>query len=256
MAKSLEGNPVKSAHAKIEYNKEMLEDLANCSDPDDGYMYFITTYGHIKHPERGMIIYKPFDYQYRLLHVYHNYRFSISMVGRQMGKALAYNTPILTSIGFKPMEDVLVGDHVYDEDGLSVEVIDKTEVQYDRDCFQIEFSNGDYIIADGDHQWMVNEYDAYVTTKELTGEFTMSIHKPVKLGSVRKETVYIESITKVDSVPVYCITVDSVSHLFLAGDSLIPTHNCVVDYTVIHVRDKNTLEEKRLTIKEFHEDRI
>lgn len=82
MAKSLEGNQVKSAYAKIEYNEEMLEQLAACSDPNDGYMYFITNYGHIKHPERGMILYKPFNYQYKLLNVYHNYRFSISMVGR------------------------------------------------------------------------------------------------------------------------------------------------------------------------------
>ncbi len=94
MAKSLEGNPVKAAYAKIEYTEKMLEELAACSDPDDGYMHFITNYGHIKHPSRGMILYKPFDYQYKLLHVYHHYRFSISMVGRQMGKCVSGDTKI------------------------------------------------------------------------------------------------------------------------------------------------------------------
>lgn len=36
---------------------------------------------------------------------------------------------------------------------------------------------------------------------------------------------YIESVVKVDSVPVKCIEVDSASHLYLASESFIPTHN-------------------------------
>ena len=36
---------------------------------------------------------------------------------------------------------------------------------------------------------------------------------------------YITAIRPVPSVPVKCIEVDSLSHLYLAGDSLVPTHN-------------------------------
>lgn len=36
---------------------------------------------------------------------------------------------------------------------------------------------------------------------------------------------YITAITKVESVPVKCITVDSPNHLYLAGEACIPTHN-------------------------------
>lgn len=36
---------------------------------------------------------------------------------------------------------------------------------------------------------------------------------------------YIVAVNRVDSVPMRCITVDSPDHLFLIGDSLIPTHN-------------------------------
>ena len=39
---------------------------------------------------------------------------------------------------------------------------------------------------------------------------------------------YITSINKVDSVPMRCITVDSPSHLYLAGSNMIPTHNTAV----------------------------
>lgn len=254
MAKSLEGNPVKAAHAKIEYNEKMLEELAKCSDPSNGYMYFITEYGHIKHPERGMILYKPFEYQYDLLHVYHNYRFSISMVGRQMGKALAYDTPILTSIGYKTMEDVMVGDFVYDVDGLSIEVVDKTEVQIGRVCYKVEFSNGDFIVADSEHLWVIDGYPEPIKTVDLVEGH--GITKPVKLGSMRKEVVRVATIDLVDSVPVYCISVDNINHTFLAGDSLIPTHNCVTDKTKIVVRDKDSLTERAVSIKDFHEDNI
>jgi replicative DNA helicase len=36
---------------------------------------------------------------------------------------------------------------------------------------------------------------------------------------------YITSVTKVDSVPVRCVQVDNEQHLYLAGRSMIPTHN-------------------------------
>lgn len=115
MAKSLEGNPIKPANAKIEYTDKMLEELANCSDPEDGYMHFIQNYGYIKHPSRGMILYEPFDYQHKLLHVYHNYRFSISMVGRQMGKCLDGSTKItVRNKNTGEIKEVSIEDFHYD----------------------------------------------------------------------------------------------------------------------------------------------
>ncbi len=39
---------------------------------------------------------------------------------------------------------------------------------------------------------------------------------------------YIESVTPVPSVPVRCIEVDSPSHLYLAGRTMIPTHNSYI----------------------------
>ena len=37
---------------------------------------------------------------------------------------------------------------------------------------------------------------------------------------------YVKSIRLVDKEPTQCITVDSPSHLFLAGEGMVPTHNC------------------------------
>lgn len=44
----------------------------------------------------------------------------------------------------------------------------------------------------------------------------------------KTERLYIKSIVPVDSVPVRCLTVDNEDHMFLCGDTLIPTHNSTV----------------------------
>ncbi len=44
-----------------------------------------------------------------------------------------------------------------------------------------------------------------------------------RFGTLSRRTI--EAITPIDSVPVRCITVDSPSHLYLVGESMIPTHN-------------------------------
>lgn len=43
----------------------------------------------------------------------------------------------------------------------------------------------------------------------------------------RDKKVYIKEINEVDSVPVKCIQVDNSDHVYLAGKSMIPTHNSI-----------------------------
>lgn len=192
MSKILDGNPIKKAHMKIEYTDKMLDEFEKCADKNNGHMFFITNYGHIKHPEKGMIVYQPFDYQIKLLHVYHNYRFSISMMGRQMGKALAGDTKIMTPAGFKNMEDLKVGEYVYDEQGKEVIIKNKTQKQIDRNCYSIYFSHGETIVADENHQWAINsnEENNIYSTLELYNNQNLSleIKKPKPL-EIKKQYV-------------------------------------------------------------------
>lgn len=44
---------------------------------------------------------------------------------------------------------------------------------------------------------------------------------------------HITAVEPVPSVPVRCITVDSPSHLYLVGEAFIPTHNTVLDHTIL-----------------------
>lgn len=84
MAKMLEGNIIKKAHSKTKYTEEMLNELDMCLPEfnKDAHLYFITNFGYIKHPSRGMLLYEPYTYQLDLIENFHNYRFNINMLGR------------------------------------------------------------------------------------------------------------------------------------------------------------------------------
>ncbi|MBW8487029.1 replicative DNA helicase [Actinomadura parmotrematis] len=70
-----------------------------------------------------------------------------------MGKALALNTPIPTPFGWTTMGDVRVGDLLIGADGRPTRVVAATEVMHGRPCYEIEFSDGEIITADAEHQW-------------------------------------------------------------------------------------------------------
>jgi hypothetical protein len=201
----------------------------------------------------------------------------VLVLGRRSGKALAIDTPILTSNGWKTMETIQIGDFVFGPDGNTTEVIAVSEIMTDRTCYQINFSNGDSIVADEDHEWCVfgNEI---ITTKELnTSHYIEStdtvmcdmthLMRNIKeiiipfetdnkekayeifsylscLGANPKITekngifyiephnnsrIYIDSKEKLKKcVPVKCIQVSNDTNLYLAGLSVIPTHNSLL----------------------------
>lgn len=75
-----------------------------------------------------------------------------------MGKALDVNTLIPTVDGFKKISELKIGDKVFDENGKVCNVIEKSPVFYDHDCYKITFDNGEaQVIADADHKWCVQE---------------------------------------------------------------------------------------------------
>ena len=82
------------------------------------------------------------------------------------GNCLDVNTMIPTTSGFKPMKDVEVGDYVFSYDGTPTKVVYTTPINYDRDCYEITFSNGGTVVADSGHQW----YIEVPTTKKIDGK--------------------------------------------------------------------------------------
>jgi replicative DNA helicase len=85
----------------------------------------------------------------------------VVIAGRpSMGKALALDTPIPTPDGWRTMGELRVGDQVFDEQGRPCTVTYATSVQIDHDCYEVVFSDGARIVADGDHQWLVWDHAA------------------------------------------------------------------------------------------------
>ena len=71
-----------------------------------------------------------------------------------IGKALALDTPLVTPTGWTTMGQVDVGDELIGADGRPTTVVAATEVLIGRPCFEVEFSDGEVIVADAEHQWL------------------------------------------------------------------------------------------------------
>jgi replicative DNA helicase len=71
-----------------------------------------------------------------------------------VGKALSLDTSLPTPTGWTTMGDVTVGDQLIGADGRPATVVAATDVLHGRPCYEVEFSDGTVIVADGQHQWL------------------------------------------------------------------------------------------------------
>ena len=147
-------------------------------------------------------------------------------LGRKNGKALSVNTKIPTPNGYTTMGDLKVGDEVFDKDGNITRVTFATPIMYNHKCYEVTFSDGEKIIADEEHNWLVDRWHKnnfhVETTKEIIDKGYDTVTVPLVNGKGTKE---IMAIMAVKSVPVRCITVDSPSHTYLCGERNTVTHN-------------------------------
>jgi hypothetical protein len=114
MAKSLDGNLIKKAHAPQRYTLEEVKHLEACMDPVTGPLYFAKNFLKIQHPTRGSIPFVPYEYQERLIDAYHNNKQCIAMLPRQMGKTTCACAYLLWYTMFVPEAQVLIAAHKYE----------------------------------------------------------------------------------------------------------------------------------------------
>lgn len=176
--------------------------------------------------------------------------------GSGSGKALDIRTLVLTNKGFKPMGSLIVGDTLCGSNGQDVSIIGAYDTVVDRDCFEINFSDGTTIIADTEHLWAIDNYlgrakrEMEMSTESIVlssrdiynyyqgdplERYSIFISKALQdfqksqglkvSHLLDSQYLYILDIQPTTSVPVRCIAVDAQDQLFLAGVSLIPTHN-------------------------------
>jgi replicative DNA helicase len=178
-----------------------------------------------------------------------------------IGKALALDTPLPTPTGWTTMGEARVGDQLLGADGKPTRVVAATEVMHGRPCYEVEFDDGTVIVADADHQWLTwnpQGCDRLLPPRIITtGEIARTMRgKPASRrlnhaaaipasveqsrsgllvaagvgsrrasGPRREPWRYFADVRPVSSQPVRCVQVGSLDHLYLAGRSMIPTHN-------------------------------
>lgn len=113
MSKSLDGVLIKKANQKYNYTEKELTEFAKCLDPIEGPSYFTQKYFYIQHPTKGKLLYQPYPYQTELLETYHNWRWTISMCGRQQGKTTTAAGYILWYAMFVPDSTILIAAHKF-----------------------------------------------------------------------------------------------------------------------------------------------
>ncbi|MEN4478149.1 replicative DNA helicase [Mycolicibacterium cosmeticum] len=141
-----------------------------------------------------------------------------------VGKALALDTPLPTPTGWTTMGDVAVGDELITADGVATRVVAATDVMLNRPCYVVELGDGTSIVADGSHQWPTGR-GIVVTAALRPGADRLEPVLTAGGTAVLTRPVPITGVRRIATVPVRCVEVDDPSHLYLAGRSMVPTHN-------------------------------
>ncbi len=71
-----------------------------------------------------------------------------------IGKALALDTPLPTPTGWTTMGEAAAGDELLGPDGRPARVVAATAVMEGRPCYEVEFCDGEVIVADAGHRWV------------------------------------------------------------------------------------------------------
>jgi hypothetical protein len=119
-------NPgLKKSNTVINYTLEQVAEVKKCiEDP----VYFIEKYVWIKHPIRGRIPFKLYDYQKRLIHNYRFNRYNIVLSARQTGKTETSCAFLLWFAIFHTEKTVLVVSNKGDN---AKEIIGKIQYAYE-----------------------------------------------------------------------------------------------------------------------------
>ncbi len=171
---------------------------------------------------------------------YRQFNMAYIEIPKKQGKQLALDTPIPTPDGWSKMGDLKVGGFVFDESGNPCRIIAVSEIDDTEQAYEIIFRDGSSIAAGERHEWFghftQNKIKPCIfTTGELYRRMTsysrFYFRIPIAKAIIprdkrsRSHFHYIKDIVPVGKTKMRCIQVDSPSHLYLAGKSMIPTHN-------------------------------
>ena len=156
VTKTIDAKLIKTAHTQQKFSEQDIENLLKCQDPLTGASFFLENYFFIQHPTKGKMQYQAFVYQKELLQSYNDNRFSVNMLGRQMGKTTTAVGYLLWYAMFVPDSTILISAHKYTG---AQEIMQRLRYAYETcpdwiragvtsyNKQSIEFDNGSRIVA-------------------------------------------------------------------------------------------------------------
>ena len=144
---------VKQPYKKENYTENQIAEIVkSATDP----IYFIKEYMWIQHPTKGRVRFELYDYQVELIKCYHENKYSINMLGRQMGKSTCAAGYLLWYAMFVPDSTILIAAHKYTG---SQEIMQRVRFMYENlpdwikagavsyNKGSIDFDNGSRIVS-------------------------------------------------------------------------------------------------------------
>ena len=172
------------------------------------------------------------------------YRQGIRRLSKGSGKAECLTNAILTTAGWRKIGDLTVGDYVFHPSGKPTMVTQLHPVgQWD--TWEVEVSDGTVLTVSGEHLFTVDEFIGSAKRKRRTldvrtmakeGRFNLRLPDVDKeelraqgvpdevLANVRNGRT-ITSVRRAAPVDARCITVAADDGLYLAGETMVATHN-------------------------------
>ena len=150
----------------------MIGELKKCKED---IIYFAENFFYIVSLDRGKEKIQLYEAQKRVLRSFVSERNVIVCSSRQIGKALALDTPIPTESGWKTMGTLTNKDRVFGANGKLIKITDVHDIMEDRPCYKVTFSTGETIVADEEHEWFTqswreaseNKIGSVKTTKQI-----------------------------------------------------------------------------------------
>jgi len=119
-------------------------------------------------------------------------------LARKNGKALSLDTKLPTPTGLTTMGEVKVGDYLIGGSGKPVMVEAVTEVMEGRSCLELEFTTGEKVVCDEQHEWVTRTKSEIKKGRSPSTKTAKEISETVKCGVARPENNHrIESVVTV-----------------------------------------------------------
>lgn len=116
---------LKKSDVQLEFTKEQIEEYVKCAHDVE---YFCATYVKIVHVDKGLVQFKPYDYQKRMFKAFDSSRYSICKMPRQVGKTTGVVGYLLHKLLFNENFNCAV---LANKESQSIEILSRMQLAYE-----------------------------------------------------------------------------------------------------------------------------